>query len=109
MEWAGLLDRVIQIKGNVQENIELIKSLGHFDVIFIDHWKNVYLNDLKFLEENNVVEKGTVIMADNVICPGVPDYIEYVRNSKKYQSTLYHSQLEYCPSIPDAILVSKTL
>ena len=83
--------------------------MDKFDVIFFDHWKNVYLKDLEFLEKEGVVKSGTVLIADNVVTPGAPDYLAYVKESNRYESVLYHSQLEYSPSIPDAVLVSKTI
>ncbi|KAG7251835.1 hypothetical protein CRUP_017354, partial [Coryphaenoides rupestris] len=38
---------------------------------------------------------GSVLLADNVICPGTPDYLEYVRSSPRYESRYYRSHLEY--------------
>lgn len=48
-EWAGVLGKVKQLRGGIQENINEIKNVGHFDIIFLDHWKVAYLKDLKFL------------------------------------------------------------
>ena len=33
------------------------------------------MKDFKFLEEEGIIQKGTTIIADNVICPGVPEMI----------------------------------
>ncbi|XP_038055895.1 catechol O-methyltransferase B-like, partial [Patiria miniata] len=65
------------------------------DFVFIDHWKKLYLRDLKLLESHGLLRKGTVILADNMIIPGAPDYLEYVQSSDKYQTELIHSTLEY--------------
>nr|XP_046167196.1 catechol O-methyltransferase B-like [Oncorhynchus gorbuscha] len=46
-----------------------------FDLVFLDHWKDRYLPDTKPLKECGLIQKGTVMLADNVICPGTPDYL----------------------------------
>uniref|UniRef100_A0A673YYE9 Catechol-O-methyltransferase b n=1 Tax=Salmo trutta TaxID=8032 RepID=A0A673YYE9_SALTR len=63
-----------------------------FDLVFLDHWKDRYLPDTKPLE--GIID-SIVMLADNVICPGTPDYLEYVRNSSRYNSHYYRSHLEY--------------
>ncbi|KAK6318967.1 hypothetical protein J4Q44_G00101780 [Coregonus suidteri] len=66
-----------------------------FELVFLDHWKDGYLPDTKLLEECGLIQKGTVLLADNVICPGTPDYLEYVCNSSRYNSHYDRSHLEY--------------
>lgn len=46
-------------------------------------------------QECGLLRKGSVLLADNVICPGTPDYLEYVRNSPRYKSQYFKSHLEY--------------
>ncbi|XP_041428165.1 catechol O-methyltransferase B isoform X3 [Xenopus laevis] len=70
-------------------------DLDKFDLVFIDHWKTSYLPDTKLLEECGLLASGTVLLADNVTCPGAPDYLQYVRNSPRYKSLYFPSQLEY--------------
>ncbi|EJU01175.1 hypothetical protein DACRYDRAFT_100640 [Dacryopinax primogenitus] len=50
-----------------------------FDLVFLDHHKPHYTMDLKALEEGGWVGKGTTVVADNVIKPGNPRYLAYVR------------------------------
>jgi catechol O-methyltransferase len=47
--------------------------------MFLDHYKPAYTTDLKLCEELGLVIPGTVLAADNVIKPGNPPYLEYVR------------------------------
>ncbi|KAL9025644.1 MAG: hypothetical protein Q9180_007628 [Flavoplaca navasiana] len=49
--------------------------------MFLDHYKPAYTSDLKLCEHLNLVTPGTVLAADNVIKPGNPPYLEYVRSS----------------------------
>ena len=50
------------------------------DFIFLDHDKDCYLPDLKELEKADFIDRVTVV-ADNVIFPGAPAFLEYVRYS----------------------------
>lgn len=56
-------------------------KLKHIDLMFLDHYKPAYKTDLKLCEELKLVTPGTVLAADNVIKPGNPPYLEYVRAS----------------------------
>ncbi|CAB1314743.1 unnamed protein product [Coregonus sp. 'balchen'] len=98
IKWAGLEDKVQLVEGASGDWIPRMKEhfgVHAFDLVFLDHWKERYLPDTKLLEECGLIQKGTVLLADNVICPGTPDYLEYVRNSPRYNSQYYRSQLEY--------------
>jgi catechol O-methyltransferase len=92
----------------VKESEEFLKQHGPFDMIFIDHVKGEYLADFLLLEQYGVIAKGSLIIGDNIIKPGAPDYLAHFNSSFTYESTLYHSYVEYC-DVPDAVLVSKKL
>ena len=50
-----------------------------------------------------------MVVADNIIYPGAPDYLAYMRqaaNKKQYRSVLYHTYDGYT-DIPDAVMVSQ--
>jgi hypothetical protein len=49
--------------------------------MFLDHYKPAYTTDLKLCEELKLVTPGSVLAADNVIKPGNPPYLEYVRST----------------------------
>lgn len=51
------------------------------DLMFLDHYKPAYTTDLKLCEQLGLVRPGSVLAADNVIKPGNPPYLEYVRSS----------------------------
>ncbi|XP_061113665.1 catechol O-methyltransferase A [Conger conger] len=96
--WAGLQDKVQLVEGPSGDLIPQMKELfgvKSFDLVFIDHWKDRYLADAQLLEECGLLRKGSVLLADNVICPGTPEYLEYVRNSPRYESRYFKSHLEY--------------
>ena len=35
------------------------------------------------------------MLADNVICPGAPDFLEYVRGNSRFECSHFSSYLEY--------------
>ncbi|CAL9704276.1 unnamed protein product [Knipowitschia caucasica] len=96
--WAGLEEKIQLIIGASGDWIPRLKEefgIETFDLVFLDHWKDRYLPDTKLLEKCGLLKPGAVLLADNVICPGTPDYLDYVRNSPRYKSKFYRSHLEY--------------
>ena len=86
---------------------EVIPSLNEaYDFVFIDHWKDLYLKDLKSLEENNLIKHNAWIFADNVILFNLEDYLDYVRSSPKYKSRFIPAKREYSKSHPDGVEIS---
>lgn len=84
VDLAGLSDVVKVIVGSSDASIKRLHEGGllkHIDLMFLDHYKPAYTTDLKLCEELKLVTPGTVLAADNVIKPGNPPYLEYVRSS----------------------------
>lgn len=77
-----------------------------FDFIFIDHDGSAYLRDLRLLEYYGLIKSGTMIVADNVIYPGAPDYLKYIRKNPNYITRLYESTIEYNDNIRDGVEIS---
>ncbi|XP_040261200.1 catechol O-methyltransferase A-like isoform X2 [Bufo bufo] len=97
-QYAGLDAQVELLVGSSTVLIPQLKKkldIEKFDLVFIDHWKVSYLPDTKLLEECGLLKAGTILLADNVICPGAPDYLEYIRNCPRYRSQCFPAQLEY--------------
>lgn len=108
---AGILERTHIELGVVEQCGDFIKKNGPFDLILLDHHKDYYLPDFKFLEKAGAIAKGTLVLGDNIIYPGSPEYLEHFKTEalKDYKSILLHSFVEYTPNIKDAILVSEKL
>jgi catechol O-methyltransferase len=109
------------VVGTADKHLPTLKQRFHIDKVdffFIDHWKDRYLPDLQIAEKEGLVKKGikkvrpidnylgTVIAADNVITPGTPEYLKYVRNVPHYKSTLFEATLEYTKGVKDGIELS---
>ncbi len=108
-DWAGVSGKVTILRG---KSFEFFPSLAAnelkngADLIFIDHWKDAYLPDIKLLEQHKIVRKGTTVVADNILFPGAPEYLAYVQASDRYTTTLEKSFLEYNETIEDAVAIS---
>ena len=108
-EYAGVTNRIKIVNGYTENVIPRLRqdfNIESFDLIFIDHYGAAYLPDLKLLEKLGLIKSGTMIVADNVITPGAPDYLEYVRKNPNYTSTLYEENIEYSEDIRDGVEIS---
>ncbi|KAK8216821.1 hypothetical protein M8818_001784 [Zalaria obscura] len=84
VDLAGLDDVIKVVVGSSDASIQRLYDSGklkHIDLMFLDHYKPAYTTDLKLCEELKLVTPGSVLAADNVIKPGNPPYLEYVRST----------------------------
>mmetsp|Transcript_11396 Transcript_11396/g.20609 ORF Transcript_11396/g.20609 Transcript_11396/m.20609 type:complete len:260 (-) Transcript_11396:2128-2907(-) len=102
------LGKIQILCGNLNDNLDTLKQRismdlkcditsddVKIDLVLLDHEKNYYLNDLKLLEASGLLKKGTVVIADNVIFPGAPEYLKYVRSHSEFKSEFFEGMLEY--------------
>lgn len=110
IEKAGLSDRIEVITGDALEIIPTLNKYYRFDLVFIDAVKNQYLRYLKLVEENGLLNKKSVVVADNILIyeNEMKDYLDYVRNSGKYNSYTTETTLEFTRNVKDALEVSLT-
>lgn len=97
-EIAGVDKKITLLQGDSGDIIKTLKTehgIESIDFVFIDHWKNLYKRDVLALENSGLLRKGSMLVADNVVYPGNPEYLEYVRNNPKYTSENFMSKLEY--------------
>ena len=104
VEVAGLSDRVTFLHG---ASTNVIGSLeGRFDLVFLDHWKDLYKTDLQLIEQRNLIGPGSIVVADNVGKIFAPEvYLDYVRNCGHYDCEHRQATIEYT-SVPDAVEIS---
>ncbi|XP_066475490.1 transmembrane O-methyltransferase homolog [Tiliqua scincoides] len=104
---AGFDDDTVElIIGSSEEVIPLLKEkhgLFQADFVFMDHWKRCYLRDLQLLEAHDLLPKGATILADNIICPGAPHFLQYVKACGKYKWRIHRTSLEYFRGIRDGM------
>ncbi|KAJ5839702.1 uncharacterized protein N7525_004890 [Penicillium rubens] len=84
IELAGLRDFVSIIVSRSDLSLHKLLTSGEVkkvELLFIDHYKPAYTTDLKLCEHLGAIVPGSVLAADNVIYPGNPPYLEYVRST----------------------------
>src|SRR5262245_22912730 len=101
---AGLGENVEVVHGKAEEVIPRLE--GRFDLVFLDHWKDLYLPDLQRLEAHGRLRPGAVVVADNVGLFDASDYFAHVRGSGRYDSRNVASTVEYRDQLPDAVEIS---
>lgn len=75
------LDGTVEVvQGKSEDSLRALKRKGieTVDVLFVDHYEEFYLPDLRLCEELGLLRKGTVIVADNTDMPGAPEYLKYI-------------------------------
>ncbi|KAJ7983795.1 hypothetical protein DPEC_G00371260 [Dallia pectoralis] len=114
---AAIAEKVVRLAGFDDETVELIVSpsdevipklrseygLERLDLVFMDHWKKCYRNDLQALEGSGLLGKGSVVLADNVLFPGAPNFLKHVRKSGLYEWKIHRATLEYSKGIRDGM------
>ncbi|KAI8927341.1 S-adenosyl-L-methionine-dependent methyltransferase [Entophlyctis helioformis] len=107
VEHAGLSDRVTFILGSFDTHYTALADAGvdHIDMLFVDHWKDLYKRDVDLVVRKNLLRDGSVVVADNTINPGTPEYLAWIRAHPKFTSRTILSHLEYSDEV-DALEVS---
>jgi predicted O-methyltransferase YrrM len=75
---ALLLLQVEVVEGRADEVLGVVAARlgGPAALVFVDHCKDCYLPDLRRMEALGLVVPGTLVLADNVVYPGAPGYLE---------------------------------
>ncbi|THV50956.1 hypothetical protein BGAL_0129g00150 [Botrytis galanthina] len=83
---AGL-DHIIEVvEGTAASSITSLvkeKKITNVDFLFLDHVEDLYERDFKVVEASGVLKRGAVVVADNVVRPGAPEYRESIRGDVK--------------------------
>lgn len=104
VEYAGYAGKVEILEGSSSEVIQTLD--GTFDLVFLDHWKDLYRRDLQLIEERGLLRAGSTVVADNVgELFGADAYLDYVRSCGRYDSENRPAHIEYS-QLPDAVEIS---
>lgn len=117
LDHAGVSERVHIVVGTLGDGGETIRKLesehgfgaGSVDFVFLDHAKEAYLPDLKSLIELGWLHPGSVVVADNVKFPGVPDYKKFMeeQEGRTWRTSEHETHAEYQTMIKDLVLESE--
>lgn len=101
---AGLSDQITFVHGPSTKMISTLE--GRFDLVFLDHWKDLYKQDLQLIEQHGLIGPGSIVVADNVGDLFDPhEYLDYVRSCGHYESEHREATIEYT-KLPDAVEIS---
>ena len=63
----------------------------------------LFVNLLQMLEGSGLLGKGSMILADNVLFPGAPNFLRYIRRCGLYEWRVHRATLEYSKGIRDGM------
>jgi catechol O-methyltransferase len=116
---AGVADRVTCVVGIIADGGRTLDALatehgftvGALDLLFLDHHKDAYVDDLQSILDRGWLHRGSIVVADNVLLPGAPKYRKYMREQQgKLWNTVEHkAHGEYQSLVPDLVLESEYL
>jgi catechol O-methyltransferase len=119
LDHAGVSGRVTVVAGTLGDGgrtLDLLRTAHGFgpasvDLVFIDHAKEAYLSDLQLMLNEGWIRPGTVVVADNVMVPGAPDYRAYMQENegKRWRTVEHQTHVEYQSLVRDLVLVSERL
>lgn len=103
--FAGVGDRVEFVCGR---SGDVLRTLAEpFDIVFIDHWKGLYLEDARAILERGLLRPGAIVVADNVgPMFGENPYVPWMRARADFASEYVRAHVEY-EDIEDGVLVSR--
>lgn len=62
-------------------------ELKEIDMLFLDHAEELYVKDFKVVEQLGLLKKKrALVVADNVVRPGAPEYRELMRGKEGWSS-----------------------
>jgi catechol O-methyltransferase len=116
---AGVADRVTCVVGTIGDGGRTLDTLanehgctdGTVDILFIDHDKDAYLDDVMSIMDRGWLKPGSIFVADNVRIPGAPKYREYMRQQQgtRWNTVEHKAHLEYQTLVSDLVLESEFL
>ena len=102
---AGLEQRIEFLTGPANERLDSLA--GPFDLVFLDHWKDLYKSDTEKILARGLLVEGGVIVADN-LGPmfGENPYLAWMQARRDFESRYVDGHVEY-QTIEDGALVSR--
>uniref|UniRef100_A0A8D0W385 Catechol O-methyltransferase n=1 Tax=Sus scrofa TaxID=9823 RepID=A0A8D0W385_PIG len=104
---AGFDERTVElIVGRSEEVIPRLRTqyrLSRADLVLLAHRPRCYLRDLQLLEAHALLPAGATVLADRVLFPGAPRFLQYAKSCGRYRCRLHHAGLPDFPAIKDGI------
>ncbi|KFO24004.1 Transmembrane O-methyltransferase [Fukomys damarensis] len=104
---AGFDERTVElIVGSSEEVIPCLRAqhqLSRTDLVLLAHRPRYYLRDLQLLEAHALLPAGATVLADHVLFPGAPRFLQYAKSCGRYRCRLHHTGILDFPAIKDGI------
>ncbi|XP_066894903.1 transmembrane O-methyltransferase homolog isoform X1 [Kogia breviceps] len=104
---AGFDERTVElIVGRSEEVIPRLRTqyqMNRADLVLLTHRPRCYLRDLQLLEAHALLPAGATVLADHVLFPGAPRFLQYAKSCGRYRCRLHHTGLPDFPAIKDGI------
>ncbi|XP_040819894.1 transmembrane O-methyltransferase [Ochotona curzoniae] len=104
---AGFDERTVElIVGSSEEVIPRLRGqhqLNRADLVLLAHRPRCYLRDLQLLEAHALLSASATVLADHVLFPGAPRFLQYAKSCGRYRCRLHHTGLPDFPAIKDGI------
>ena len=85
------------------------RGVSTVDYVLIDHASQFFLKDLLILQQSGLLRKGSVVVADNVLLPGAPDYRRYLATTPHFSTTEHVTDVSFSSWLCDIMTVSEFL
>jgi catechol O-methyltransferase len=123
IDFAGLSSQITVVVSSAADAIRTRSGdeskewgRGSVDVVLMDHWERLYVEDAKRLEGSGLLRPGGILLADNVLSHGAGALLlEYLKtggdqkdegSKKKWDLELVECHLQYSKT-KDAIAIAK--
>ncbi|XP_012412622.1 transmembrane O-methyltransferase [Trichechus manatus latirostris] len=104
---AGFDESTVElIVGSSEEVIPCLRTqhgLSRAELVLLAHRPRYYLRDLQLLEAHALLPAGATVLADHVLFPGAPRFLQYAKSCGHYRCRLHHTSLPDFPAIKDGI------
>uniref|UniRef100_A0A8C9HBU0 catechol O-methyltransferase n=2 Tax=Piliocolobus tephrosceles TaxID=591936 RepID=A0A8C9HBU0_9PRIM len=104
---AGFDEHMVElIVGSSEKVIPCLRTqyqLSRADLVLLIHRPRCYLRDLQLLEAHALLPAGATVLADHVLFPGAPRFLQYAKSCGRYRCRLHHTGLPDFPAIKDGI------
>jgi len=108
-EHVELDDRIQLIEGDASQSIKNLQE--QFDLVFFDHYAGNYFKDLMLIEQQQLLQSGSYLVADNVFIHefDCEKYLNRVRSDGLYRSETRTVYCEHHGGTPDAVEISEKI
>lgn len=81
-----------------------VQTVGY---TLIDHEGRRFLHDLLILQQSGLLQKGSVVVTDNILIPGAPEYRKHLASSPDFVTKEHVCRFSFSEFLVDIVTVSE--